>query len=697
MAASMRTDTLSTLGLGTALEAFQRGRLPVEASDLVDQVFGPANQRGSLVISGANGIVGAGKTMQFASRLQPFGVPIVGLDMPNAPDGIGQKYAGLAASFGQEAAARMMASVVRLSYDGKQLPSALGGFRPRFLLEAIPEILDIKKAHYGMFRAAFPGIEIRSVTSGFPSSELGVGVAHPAFPHEINKVFEVVEKTPSDITKLLWALGLLPMEVSDHWAFILDVLFCGVTLAALRYHASSNMPYWKIDKFVRKFFGPNPLRAHDAIGAKGANFLTWSCLHHLQQHYGEVFAPTADLVERKETGQNWYPPNHFRPLVDWSLTPDDEDAFQTAIAGPVIQMTSLLLHEKRSHLAQMNAIGELCAQFRQGPLAMIRRMGADKAILRVEAYHAKHPAAARKAWYPDALRTIAEPEWQQLYVNAEHDGHVGVITISRESYNHDVDAELNRAIDWLLAAGVDRVILAGDFHLSTQMVGADTSEFFPALDDARAGQALAEQWTATARRLHAGFKVSVGVISGKRCLGGMLELVTHCHYVVAVNGAQLGMPEVTLPVVPGMEGCHWTFRKARRQDWPKLLQLLLSGRPVKAEESVGWLADFAGPIDAVLGTAWALASESGKATVARRVVDERALEGIPTDVSGLPASGSPATDAARKAILDCVRASCGASLADALGIQARHSAEFMKTSACRKGRIGTEYGRTMVV
>ena len=24
-------------------------------------------------------------------------------------------------------------------------------------------------------------------------------------------------------------------------------------------------------------------RAHDAIGAKGANFLTWSCLHHLSK------------------------------------------------------------------------------------------------------------------------------------------------------------------------------------------------------------------------------------------------------------------------------------------------------------------------------------------------------------------------------------------------------------------------------
>jgi hypothetical protein len=118
---------------------------------------------------------------------------------------------------------------------------------------------------------------------------------------------------------------------------------------------------------------------------------------------------------------------------------------------------------------------------------------------------------------------------------------------------------------------------------------------------------------------------------------------------------------------------------------------------VKAEDSVGWLTDYSGSIDGVLSTAWALASGSGKAAVARRALDERALEDIPADVSGLPESGSPATDAARKAILDCVRASCGARLADALAVQARHSAEFMKTSACKKGRIGTEYSRTMVV
>ena len=146
-------------------------------------------------------------------------------------------------------------------------------------------------------------------------------------------------------------------------------------------------------------------------------------------------------------------------------------------------------------------------------------------------------------------------------MNAEHDGTVGVVTLGREAYNHDVDAELNRAVDWLKAAGIERVILTGDFHLAAQLVGADTSNFFPALEDTDAGFAVSNDWSKTARRLNDEFAVSVGFINGKRCLGGMLELMSHCHYLVAVDDAAMGFPEVTLPVVPGMEGCHWPFRR----------------------------------------------------------------------------------------------------------------------------------------
>jgi enoyl-CoA hydratase/carnithine racemase len=692
---AMRQPTLQTLGLGGVLDVFRNGRLPAAPGELVERVFGPAATRGALVISGANGIVGAGKTMQLGSRLQPFDVRIAALDFPNAPDGIGAQYAGLVQAFGAEGAARIMGNVVRLTYDGTHLPAELARLRPRFLLEAIPEILAVKRAHYAVFRAAFPGIEIRSVTSGFPSKELGVGIAHPAFPHQINKVWEVVEPEPSAVTQLFWALGLLPIPVSDHWSFVLDVLFCGITLAALRYHHARNMPFWKIDKFVRRAVGPNPFRAHDAIGAKGANFLTWSCLHHLSECYGELFRPTPELVAHKDSGQDWYPPGHFRPLVNWPLDAGDADEFRAWVLGPVFQMTSLMLHERRAHLPHVNAIGELCAQFRRGVLALMREDGPDGVRRTVEAYHRLHPPAATSAWYPDALDGMSGPEWQQLYVNAEHDGTVGVITVSRESYNRDVDAELNRAIDWLKAAKIERVILTGDFHLSTQMIGADTAEFYPALEHEAEGERIARTWSRTARRLHEEFAVSVGVVAGKRALGGMLELLTHCHYLIAVDGASLGMPEVTLPVVPGMEGCHWPLRKAQLADRPKVMRLLLTGVPVRARDAVGWLIDYAGPLDDALATAWQ-AARGGKHGLARRALDAGALD-LPADVGALPAAGGPEAAAGRAAILECIRRACAVPLAEALAVQAGLSAAFMTSAACRGGAVGADYSKTVLV
>jgi enoyl-CoA hydratase/carnithine racemase len=696
MTIAMRPSTLESLGLGSVLDIVTNGRLPAGAGDLVDRVFGPSGERGALVISGANGIVGAGKTVQLGSRLEPYGVPIVALDFPGAPDGIGKQYPGLVRAFGGERAAAIAANVIKLSYDGKSLPRQLADLRPRFLLEAIPEILDVKRAHYDVFHAAFPKIEIRSVTSGFPQSQLGVGIAHPAFPHEVNKVYETVEAEPSDITRLLWAIGLIPLPVSDNWSFVLDVLFCGITLAAIRYNEATNMPFWKIDKYVRQLAGPNPLRAHDAIGAAGANFLTWSCLHHLHEHYGDLYRPADTLVERKDTGQSWYPPDHFRPLVNWTLDEVEAEEFRTRILGPLFQMTGLLVHENRSHLSQINMIGELCAQFSHGVLAMARRVGPEAAVATVEAYHRLHPEAASSAWHPDAFDRVSSPDWQQLYVNAEHEGTMGVISIGRESYSWDVDAELNRAIDWLKAEGIERVVVTHDFHIATQLVGADTTEFYPALTDVERGITIPRAWSETARRLNDEFAASVGLIAGKRCLGGMLELMLHCHWVVAVEGAEVGMPEVTLPVLPGMEFCHWPFRRTDGKSWPKLLGLVLSGRSVRAPDAVGWLIDFAGPLDAALEKAWQIAS-GGDHGLARRPLAEGALAKVTEVMPPLDDAGDPNVAEARKAIFDAVEAACGAPLAEALEIQAKRSGAFMSSMACRNGAIGTAFRKTAVV
>ncbi|MBT7618246.1 MAG: hypothetical protein HN590_13265, partial [Calditrichaeota bacterium] len=96
---SIRKSTLQSLGLGNVLEVFKGGKLPVNTAQLVDEVFGPEGDRGSIVITGGNGIVGSGKAMQLGARLLEYGIPIVTLDLPDAPDGISQHYDGLKGSF----------------------------------------------------------------------------------------------------------------------------------------------------------------------------------------------------------------------------------------------------------------------------------------------------------------------------------------------------------------------------------------------------------------------------------------------------------------------------------------------------------------------------------------------------------------------------------------------------------------------
>jgi enoyl-CoA hydratase/carnithine racemase len=684
MGTSLRQDTLETIGLGDALEIFKNGRLPADAKDLAGSIFGAD---GSLVVSGAEGTVGAGKIAQLGSRLRPFDVPIVALDMGYGRKSLQQQYQGLVGSFGAAAADGIFSNVARLFYDGKRLPSALMKMSPRVLIEAIPEILEVKKAHYALFRDSFPDVRVFSVTSGFPSSEIGVSIGHPSFPHNINKMWEMVEGEPSDWTKLLWAMGLIPVRVADRWSFVLDVIFCGMMLASLRYYEARRMPFPAIDKLVRELLGPVPFRAHDAIG--GANFLTHSCLAHLHKIYeGDVFKPTVELVDRIDGRRPWYPEE--RPMVNWRLDGAEREEFRAWILGALIQMTSLMLHEKRADLTTMNAIGETCAELRKGVLIMIRNLGPDEAIRTVERYHKLHPAAAEGSWHPEELKDVETPAWQHIYVNAIHDGKVGVITIGREALNNEVMSELDSAVDWLKKAGVRRVILTGDFHLSTQLQGADTSEFFPALGDTEIGYSISSRWSKVARRLDEDFEVSVGVIPGKRCWGGCLELMLHCHYVASVGECSLAFPEVTLPVVPGMEGCHLPMRRTGADGRGRVLEMLLSGRPVKAADAAGWLIDYAGPVEEVLGTAMKIVSGEGAQGLIRREVEKAALKDVPSDVRGLPSSPG------REAVSKCVQASCGVPYAEALEIQARHSAEFMTSKSCNTGVVGQAYGKIRV-
>src|SRR5581483_3853549 len=64
-------------------------------------------------------------------------------------------------------------------------------------------------------------------------------------------------------------------------------------------------------------------------------------------------------------------------------------------------------------------------------------------------------------------------------------------------------------------------------------------------------------------------------------LGGGLETALAAHYRVAVPGAQIGLPEVKLGLLPGAGG---TQRLPRAVGLERALNMIVSGVLVKSEE-----------------------------------------------------------------------------------------------------------------
>jgi 3-hydroxyacyl-CoA dehydrogenase/enoyl-CoA hydratase/carnithine racemase len=79
--------------------------------------------------------------------------------------------------------------------------------------------------------------------------------------------------------------------------------------------------------------------------------------------------------------------------------------------------------------------------------------------------------------------------------------------------------------------------------------------------------------------IETGPKPVVAAINGN-CLGGGLEIAMVCHYRVAVDGVNLGQPEVQIGLIPGAGG---TQRLPRLVGLRHALEMITIGKPIKAK------------------------------------------------------------------------------------------------------------------
>lgn len=163
--------------------------------------------------------------------------------------------------------------------------------------------------------------------------------------------------------------------------------------------------------------------------------------------------------------------------------------------------------------------------------------------------------------------------------------NLAYITINRpeklNALNKAVIFEINKALQTAEANSEIRCVLITGSGEKAFVAGADIAEFSDF--NASEGAALAKQGQELVfSRIENFSKPIIAAINGY-ALGGGLELSMACHIRVATTTAKMGLPEVTLGLIPGYGG---TQRLAQLIGKGKAMELILSATMISAEEAL---------------------------------------------------------------------------------------------------------------
>ena len=216
--------------------------------------------------------------------------------------------------------------------------------------------------------------------------------------------------------------------------------------------------------------------------------------------------------------------------------------------------------------------------------------------------------------------------YENILYSAE--GGLGRITINRpkvmNALNHQTLSELAHALDEVKADDSVRVVIVTGSGEKAFVAGADINELakmkaLEAKDLAAFGQRVFD-------RLEGLGKPSIAMINGF-ALGGGCELALACTLRTASAKARLGLPEVSLGIIPGYGG---TQRLARIAGPGIAREWVLTGDIIPAEEAhrVGVVNRIFAPEELEAGTAKMAETMLSRAPIALRLGMEAIARGL---------------------------------------------------------------------
>jgi enoyl-CoA hydratase/3-hydroxyacyl-CoA dehydrogenase len=492
-----------------------------------------------------------------------------------------------------------------------------------FVIEAVPERMDIKQAVFAELDACTPGHAIlASNTSSLSITEIADATLRPEnvigfhyfYPASIMPLIEIVEgedtssETVAAALTFAQAIRKQPITCAEVPGFVVNrVLNSGVS-EIWREQEEKGLSIKLIDDGVGAA-KVTPMGPYFLINLLGLD----TVLHvaeHLVESYGEerFYVPkgmqklVADgKLGAKTGGDGFYDPQG-QPNLPGDKEPDVAELVELLSLKTFLEACLVLEEGVATHrdidFGMMAGAG---LDPRRGLLPPFMRAdseGLDTVLERMENARERH---GERFTPPTILRRLvaqgrlgqksgqgfyaypqpdAEQPGELVKLETRSDG-VAIAWLAHGQMNSispQVIEDLRRVWDAARAAGVRALVIASSNPM-LYSAGADVKSF-TSMDEA-SGRKLIDDGHALLRELGSESTVTIAAVNGL-AFGGGCELAMACDLRIAARSAIFGQPEIKLGILPGFGG---TQRLPRLVGDGKALEMNLVGDPILAEEA----------------------------------------------------------------------------------------------------------------
>lgn len=456
------------------------------------------------------------------------------------------------------------------------------------VIEAVFEDREVKaKLLHELGPLVAPQTIVATNTSSLSVTELAQGFPHPErfaglhffFPAAINKLLEVIGGESTDpavldaLEQFAYLTRKVPIRVADRAGFAVNRYFVPYLNEAARLAEEGVASLATIEEVGRELFGAT-LGPFELMNVTGIPIAAHS-QESLHATFGAAYAPSRRLQEQFRSGQRW-------AWKETAVEPPRKAAVRERFLGLTIGIATRLVEEGVATPEATDRGATVGLRRAWGPFAQLSAIGIPEGLRLVNEYAKKWGDAFPISAELRRRAAAGESRWPMAYVRVERRGPVAWVLLDRpevlNSLNSDLLEQIERTFHGLESdPEIRAVVLAGSSPVFA--AGADIAEM--ERKSLAEGVEFGYIGQRAARRVETFPAPVIALVEGY-ALGGGLELALAADFIVAAQGAQLGFPEVTVGIHPGMGGASRLTRLIGRA---KTKWLVYRGLSVGAEEA----------------------------------------------------------------------------------------------------------------